>query len=419
MALAVAGAKLDGQVVGLRCVDGEIAAVGPEVAPDDGDEILDADGLALVPGLVNAHTHAAMTLFRGYADDLPLMEWLTEHIWPVEKRLSDDDVYWGTRLACVEMIRTGTTSFWDMYWHAEAAARAVEDAGMRAITAAPLIDDADPAKSERACADAARSVERIVANAGALARPGFAPHAIYSVSERSLRWLVEQSAERGLPVQIHLSETEEEVENCLAAHGVRPAFYLDRTGLLGPRTMLAHGCWLDRAELELIADRGATVVTNPVANLKLAVGRVFPYVDARQVGVELGLGTDGPGSNNSLDLLADAKVFALLQKNEARDPAAVAASEVLEIATGQRSALLGGRGLEVGAPADFLLVRTDAAELALGELDAGLVYAATGSLVDTTVVAGRALMRHGAVEGEREIVGRARERAAGLGLRSS
>ena len=176
--------------------------------------------------------------------------------------------------------------------------------------------------------------------------------------------------------------------------------------------MLAHGCWLDRAELELIAERGATVVTNPVANLKLAVGRVFPYRDAREVGVEVGLGTDGPGSNNSLDLLADAKTFALLQKNEARDPAAVTAPESLAIATGRRSGLLGGRGLEVGAPADFLLVRSDDPELSLGALDAGLVYAASGSIVDTTVVAGRVLMRGGVVEGADEVVARARERAA-------
>jgi 5-methylthioadenosine/S-adenosylhomocysteine deaminase len=418
VALTVTNATLEGVAVGVRCADGEIVAVGPAVTPEPDDEVIDAAGMALVPGLVNGHTHAAMTLFRGFADDLPLMEWLTDHIWPIEKRMADEDVYWGTRLACVEMIRTGTTRFWDMYWHAHAAAQAVEDAGVRAVAAAPLIDDADPAKSERACADAERSLERIADAAGELAKPGFAPHAIYSLSERSLRWIAERSAELGVPVQIHLSETEDEVAGCLESHGDRPAFYLDRVGLLGPHTVLAHGCWLDRSELELIADRGATVVTNPVANLKLAVGRVFPYADARQVGIEVGLGTDGPGSNNSLDLLADAKVFALLQKNEARDPAAVTASEALAIATGRRSGLLGGRGLVAEAPADFLLVRSDDPELALGALDAGLVYAASGAIVDTTVVAGRVLMRGGVVEGADEVVARARERAAGLGIMS-
>jgi 5-methylthioadenosine/S-adenosylhomocysteine deaminase len=414
--LAVINATYEGVAVGLRCEGGEIVALGPGVEPEPGDEVMPGDGMALLPGFVNGHTHAAMTLFRGFADDLPLMEWLTGHIWPVEKRMDDEDVYWGTRLACVEMIRTGTTSFWDMYWHAHATARAVEDAGVRAVTAAPLIDDSDPEKSERACGDAERSLDQIIDAGGDLARPGFAPHAIYSVSERSLRWVAERSAELRIPVQIHLSETEDEVSGCLEQHGERPAFVLDRVGLLGPNTVLAHGCWLDRAELELIADRGATVVTNPVANLKLAVGRVFPYLEARQVGVEVGLGTDGPGSNNSLDLLSDAKTFALLQKNEARDPAAVTATESLAIATGRRSGLLGGRGLAVGAPADFLLVQTDDPALSLGTLDAGLVYAASGSIVDTTVVAGKVLMRGGVVEGADEVVVRARERAERLGI---
>ena len=222
-ALTVRGATLDGEEVGLRCEDGAIAAVGPDVRPEDGDELIDGTGLALVPGLVNGHTHAAMTLFRGFADDLPLMEWLTDHIWPVEKRMSDDDVYWGARLASVEMIRTGTTCFWDMYWHAEATARAIEDAGLRAVTAAPLIDDGDPAKSERACSDAERSLERIDEAGGEMARPGFAPHAIYSVSERSLRWITERSEELGLPVQIHLSETEGEVKSASpSAASARP-----------------------------------------------------------------------------------------------------------------------------------------------------------------------------------------------------
>ena len=410
------GAALDGRVVGLRCEAGEVVAIGPEVVATPDDEVIDAAGLTLVPGLVNAHTHAAMTLFRGYADDLPLMEWLTEHIWPVEKRMSDEDVYWGTRLACVEMIRTGTTTFWDMYWHAHAAARAVEDSGLRAVTAAPLIDDADPAKSERACADAERSIEAIAEAGGSLARPGFAPHAIYSVSERSLRWVAERSTELEMPMQVHLSETEDEVADCVARHGVRPAHYLDRVGVLGPRTVLAHGCWVDRGELELIAERGATVVTNPVANLKLAVGGTLPYIAARELGVRIGLGTDGPGSNNSLDLLADVKTFALLQKYEARNPAAVTATEALEIATGRRSPLLGGRGVAVGAAADFILVRTDDPTLSLGELDAGLVYAASGAVVDTTVVAGRALMRDGVVEGADAVVAGARERARGLGI---
>ena len=372
------------------------------------------DELVRVDGLVNAHTHAAMTLFRSYADDLPLMQWLEGYIWPAERRLEAEDVYWGTRLACVEMIRTGTVRFWDMYWHPGASARAVRDSGLRAVIGAPLIDDGDPAKSPKLREAAERSLEEIADEGGDAVEPALAPHAIYTVSEESLEWIAETSAQRGLPIQIHLSETEAEVERCLSDHGERPAVYLDQLGLLGPRTMLAHCVWLDRSELELIAERGATIATNPVANMKLAVGRVFDYRAARAAGVEIGIGTDGAGSNNSLDLLADAKVFALLQKHEAGDPAAVTASETWEIATGRRSRLLDVAG---GDGENNVLVRRDAPELSLGDLEAGLVYAASGSVVDTTVVGGRELMRGGVVEGADEVVARARERADRLGLR--
>ena len=202
-------------------------------------------------------------------------------------------------------------------------------------------------------------------------------------------------------MQIHLSETEAEVSDCVRKRGQRPAHYLDRLGLLGPRTLLAHGVWLDEGELELIAEREATIVTNPVANLKLAVGRVFPYRAARDGGVRVGLGTDGAGSNNSLDLLADLKTFALLQKNEARDPAAVSAEEAWEVATGRRAPLLGASGrLAPGEPADFLLLRADAPELSLGDLTAGLAYAAPAAAVDTSV-GGAGPDAGGVVEGAR------------------
>ncbi len=417
--LAVTGALLGGETVGLRCADGTIAAIGPEVAPEPGDETVDAGGMPLVPALVNGHTHAAMTLFRGYGGDLPLMRWLREKIWPVEAKLDAEDVYWGTRLACAEMIRTGTARFWDMYWQPAASARAVEDAGLRAHIGGPLFD-ADGRTAEMR----ARALDDLeaLAGRGPAVAAAIAPHSIYTVSEGLLRWAGELAAERGLALQIHLSETEQEVRDCLADHGDRPAVYLDRLGLLGERTVLAHGVWLDQAELELIAERGATVVANPVANMKLAVGGVMPYPAARRAGVAVGLGTDGAGSNNSLDLLSDLKIFALTQRHAAEDPTVVPAAEALEIATGARAPLLAGARageLILGAPADFLLLRGDSPELGIGELASDLVYAASGSVVDTTVVAGRVLMRGGTVEGTAEIVARARERATQLGIGSS
>jgi 5-methylthioadenosine/S-adenosylhomocysteine deaminase len=416
MTLAVLDAVLDGESVSLRAEGGRIAGLGAGVAPRQGDDVIDAGGMALVPGLVNGHTHAAMTLFRGYGDDLPLMQWLEEKIWPAEARLDSEDVYWGTRLACAEMIRTGTVRFWDMYWQPGATARAVEDAGLRATIGAPLLDGNDPRRTSELQASALRSLEELEGRGDRIA-PALAPHAIYTVSEASLRWIADHAAEGGLPIHIHLSETEREVADCVAAHGVRPAAYLDRVGLLGPRTLLAHAIWMDDDELDLIAERGTTLVANPVANLKLAVGGVFPYRAARERGIPVGLGTDGAGSNNSLDLFQDMKVLALLQKHEARDPAVMPASDAWRVATGRLAPLLGAPArLAAGEPADFLLLRADAPELSLGNLVADLVYAASGAVVDTTVVAGEVVMRGGEIPGLDEIETRARERARRLGI---
>jgi 5-methylthioadenosine/S-adenosylhomocysteine deaminase len=420
--LAVVNAALDGEVVGMRCAEGLIEAIGTDVAAQPGDETIDAGGAALVAALVNGHTHAAMTLFRGYGGDLPLMRWLQEKVWPVEAKLEPEDVYWGTRLACAEMIRTGTARFWDMYWHPDATAQAVEDAGLRAHIGGPLFDAAGDIEGMQATA-----LENLEALAGRepLIDRALAPHSIYTVSEELLRWTAEAAAEHGAAIHIHLSETEREVVDCLERHGERPAAYLDRLGVLGERTVLAHGVWLDEAELELIAARGATLVANPVANMKLAVGGFCPYPAARRAGVAVGLGTDGPGSNDSLDLLADLKVFALTQRHASGDPTVLPAAEAWEIATGALAPRLrDGAGSSVatcgllspGAPADFLLLRRDTPALGIGDLASDLVYAANGSIVDTTIVAGRVLMEGGEIEGEEEILARVAERARRLGI---
>lgn len=413
--LTVVDASLDGEAVSVRCEDGVIAALGADVIPEPGDETIDAARAPLVAPLLNAHTHAAMTLFRGYGGDLPLMRWLREKIWPVEARLEAKDVYWGVRLACLEMIRTGTTRFWDMYWHPGATARAVLDSGLRATIGAPLFDvDGDVGRLH---STALESLDELRGLGEPRIEPSLTPHSIYTVSEESLRWTAELAAERDVPIHIHLSETREEVDDCIEAHGLRPADYLDRLGALGERTLLAHGVWLDHDELDLLTEHGCTVAANPVANQKLAVGGVFPYPAARQAGVAVGLGTDGAGSNDSLDLLSDLKIFALTQRQAAGDPTILPAAEAWEIATGARAPLLGaGEPLEVGAAADFLLLRSNAYEIGIGNLASNLVYAASGSVVDTTVVAGRVLMRGGEVPEAEEVLARAAERARKLGI---
>lgn len=407
--LTVTNAVLDGERVGVRTIDGTIDALGRDVVPAPGDETLDADGLVLVRGLVNGHTHAAMTLFRGYGDDLPLMEWLETRIWPAEAKLTADDVYWGTRLACLEMIRSGTVHFWDMYWHQLEVARAVLDSGIRATVGQPILEfpgAPDGARPELA-AEGVAALNALGPRVGA----ALTPHAPYSVTEASLRLIAEISAAHNVPVHTHLSETEQEVHDSIDAHGCRPARYLDQLGLLNPRTILAHGVWLDDDELALIAERGATIVTNPVSNMKLAVGRAFPYPRARAAGVAVGIGTDGAASNNSLDLLADMKVLALLQKHSERDPSVLPASEAWALATGELAPALGGRAVAVGEPADFLLVDSSGIEMTPGPLVESLVYASSSAAVDTVVVDGQILMRHRQVDGEAEIRARALEAA--------
>lgn len=409
-------AVLDGEKVGLRIRDGLIAEIGPEVAAGSGDQVTDARGGILIPPLVNGHTHAAMTLFRGHGDDLPLMRWLQEAVWPVEAKLEAEDVYWGTRLACLEMIRTGTARFWDMYWEPGAVARAVSDAGLRAVIGPPMIDPNSKSGIEGRNAELLDQLEALEAF-GPRIGASVSPHSIYTVGTESLEFAVQAAADRELPIHIHLSETEPEVDDCVSQFGIRPAAYLDSLGLLTPTTTLAHGVWLDRDELELIAERGATVTTNPVANMKLAVGNAFPYPEARRAGVNLALGTDGAGSNNSLDLLADLKTFALLQRHHAASAEAIPVEEAWAIATGRRSPLIGDPDpLTPGKPADFLLLDPDAHELALGDLTSSLVYTASGSVVNTTVVAGEVLMEDRVVDGADEVVAKARERAARLGL---
>ncbi len=250
MELVIRGATVDGGTRDIGIEGGRIAWVrepeGGAGAKPSADRTIDGRGLYAFPGLRNGHTHAAMTLFRGYGDDLPLMEWLRTRIWPAEARLTEEDVYHGTRLAIVEMIRSGTTYFNDMYWHQPGVVRAVEELGLRAHVGSVFIDHGDPSGVE---AGAQReAVLRQVAERDRLdprIQVALAPHAIYSVAPESLVWMGELAAKHDLIVHIHLSETREEVDACVEEHGLRPAPFLERLGLLGPNLVLAHGVYLD------------------------------------------------------------------------------------------------------------------------------------------------------------------------------
>lgn len=417
MKLLVKDATLGGEKVSLGIDGGEIACVeaDPSAArpgPGEADHVIDASGLHAFPSLRNGHTHAAMTLFRGWGDDLPLMEWLQEHVWPAEEHMTAEDVYHGTRLAVVEMIRSGTTHFNEMYWHVDQVARAVGELGVRAHLGAIFIDHGDP---ETAARWREHTLELIEARDRMDPRLSLAlaPHSIYTVTRENLEWLGELARGHDLPLHIHLSETMDEVEECVEEHGVRPVRLLDDLGLLETDLIAAHGVHLDEEETALLGRAGAAVVTNPTANMKLAVGGIFDYDRAREAGVRVALGTDGAGSNNSLDMIEEMKVAALAQKHRAGDPRSLPADEALALATTSAAEIFGpGNGrLEAGQPADLVLVDLSGAPTMPGhDPVSDLVYAASGSCVHTTICDGRVLMHDRELEtaDEEEILGEAR-----------
>lgn len=403
--------------------DGTIAAIGADAGREhEYDHVIEGRGRVLLPGLANTHTHAAMTLLRGYADDMLLQPWLAERIWPLEAHLRGDDVYWGTRLACLEMITTGTIGFNDMYFFMESAARAADEAGLRATLSYGFIDLGDSEKREHEC----RATEDLVSHVSRMANPrigaAVGPHAVYTVSEEGRSWCAEFAKERGIGVHVHLAETRTEVDDAVAATGKRPVQLQDEAGLLGPRTVAAHGCWLDDAECRLLAERGTTVSHNPASNMKLATGRAMPYPALKAAGARVALGTDGCASNNSLDLFEEMKTAALLQKFAWNDPTALPAREALGLATTHAHAALGWAGgrLEPGAPADLVLLETSTpCNTPLHHPVSNAVYACPGSAVTTTICNGRVLMHERVVPGADEVLAGARQAAGALLARAA
>lgn len=396
---------------------GMIASVGEgtgRAARHEADRVIEGDGAFALPALVNTHTHAAMSLLRGYAEDMPLDRWLSEKIWPVEAHLTGDDVYWGTKLACLEMIRSGTVAFNDMYFFMEDAARAVAETGMCAVLAYGFIDLFSEEKREAEIRNTEKFVKFVKDLGNPRIRAAVGPHAVYTVSREGLSWCAEFARSEGIGIHIHLCETEKEVSDAVTTWGRRPVAILDECGILTPRTVAAHCCWLDRDECALVARRGVHVSHCPVSNMKLATGRAMPFHWLKEAGASVTLGTDGCASNNSLDLLADVKVAALLQKFAWNSPTLLPAEEALAIATSAGARALGfGHGrIAPGEPGDIILVDPRAVcNTPAHSVTSNLVYSCTGSVVRTAICRGSVLMHDGVVPGEEEIL-RGASRAA-------
>lgn len=356
------------------------------------DQTLDASGMAILPPFYNTHTHAAMSLLRGYADDMPLQKWLNDYIWPFENGMKASDIREGSRLAVREMIKTGTVFFSDMYFDIEETIAVVQEYGIRAAIGVTFVESHSKSQQE-AKLDMLRGWSDPT---GGLVTLTVAPHAIYTVGPDLLVRCAETARELGLKLHIHLSETRQEVDDCKRDHGTTPVRYLDSLGFLGPDVVAAHVVHMDEEEAAILAERGVTISHCPCSNMKLASG-IFPYKLLREAGCRITLGTDGDSSNNNLDMREEMKFAALLAKVSSGDPETMPAEEALEMASRNGAEAFGIDAGEIaeGREADALLVRLDDERMQpLHNLVSNWVYSAGSSCIDTVICRGRVIMQN-------------------------
>ena len=391
------GMYLPSCYVGVK--DAYIRYVGSQKPAEDFGEVIDGRGRLLVPGMVNAHTHVPMTLMRGYGEDLPLQKWLFDRIFPFEDQLTSEAVYWGSMLGIAEMLMTGTVSFTDMYYFCDDIVQAVEETGIKANIGRG-ITCFDPAKRLAdipAYAETRALLERFRGTDGRI-RIDVAPHAEYTTRPDILRDAAELASQYGARMQIHLSETKSEHEECLTRHGKTPTRLLEEVGVLSHPLTAAHGVWVTDDDIACLAAHGATLAHCAKSNLKLGSG-IAPVVRAKQAGLSVAIGTDSAASNNVLDMVDEMRTAALLAKGAACDATVMSAEEVLRMGT-RVGALSQGRtdcgDVAEGFRADMVMV--DATAIGMCPLHAPLsefLYGAGSRAVCMTVVDGRVLYRDG------------------------
>ena len=386
----------------LAVADGAIAGIGAMAdlpARPGAERIIDAAGNLLMPGLINCHGHGAMTLFRGLADDLPLMTWLTEYIFPAEARLVDAEmVYWCSKLAAAEMILAGTTTVADAYFHEDAAAQAFCEAGLRTVAAQGIIDFPAPGVPDPT-QNIATAVDFLSSWQGKnpLLTPALFCHSPYTCSPDTLQRAKGLAREAGSLFFIHLAETQDEIKQIKEQHGCTPVELLHRLGLLDENTVCVHCVWLETRDIELLRETGAKVATCPESNMKLGSG-IAPLAELLAAGVPVGLGTDGCASNNDLDLFQEMASCARLHKVAAHEPTRLPAAAVLGMTTGAGAGVLGLAGqagrLAKGLRADCIIVDRRQPHLTPFHNPETLVYAGRGSDVATVLIDGRVVMQN-------------------------
>jgi len=371
-----------------------ISKVAPSIAAC-ADEKIDATGKIVLPGMVNTHTHAAMTLFRGIGEDASLHDWLAA-VRAVEVKVSPPQIRAGSELAAIEMIKGGTTCFNDMYFHMDEVASAVEESGMRACLGYSTVDMGDVGKRKSELKICEQFIKDWQGKADGRITTSVPPHSLYLCSKELLEASEAMSKKYSVPLHIHLSETRKEVFDCLSAHKLRPIPYLDSLGLLSSRTVAAHCVWLTKEEVRLLALRKASVSLNPVSNAKLAGGAVSPLPEMEELGVNVSLGTDGSASNDSLSMFETMKFMALSVKNARWDATAGTAHQMLSAATegGARALGINAGALAIGKLADIILLDARAPNLVPShDVTANIVYSAHAGNVTDSIINGKVVMR--------------------------
>lgn len=395
------GGSVDPATIGIA--DSRIKSITDAETVPAADRTIDADGGLVLPGLVNAHTHSPMTLFRGFADNLPFETWLHERIVPAEEQLSREDVLTGARLAALEMIRTGTTAFADMYFAMDAVVQAVEEAGLRATLGPGVVvdDPTDEAAVTARVEEVAAFADEYAGAADGRVQTMYAPHALYSCPDEGLELLAAKADATGRLYHLHANETIGEVDRLREQYdGTDPIVHLDDLGVLDSNAFVAHAVHLTDSEIAVLAERNVAVAHCPAANAKLGNG-IAPISALVEAGVPVCLGTDGVASNNSLDLLEEMKVAALLGKARERDATTLDTSTVIKMATRNGARAIGQPGgvIAPGEPADLIVLDGDSPNFTPGyDLLSDAVYAATGGDVTTTIVDGSVLMADRTVE---------------------
>ena len=389
----------------------KVVASDNQMLVPDGAEVVDCTGKAAFPGFINMHTHAGMALMKGIGEDMAFHEWL-DKIWQVEEHIDDEYVYCATKAACLEMIKTGTTTFNDQYWHMPMAYKAAMETGMRPALSYVVLDKNDPEESERQ-KEQCRQMYELTKGWDPKAQLLISIHAIYSVREPMMLWAVDFARERGLKIHIHISETRKEVEDCMREHnGMSPVEYLDSLGVLGPDVIAAHTLWLSDNDVRILGERGVTCVHNINSNLKLASGYRFRYNELKEAGANVCIGTDGCGSSNNLDLLEAMKTAAIVQKAWRDDPTAMPLEDLVTMVGGNAAKALGinaGR-IEEGTLADLLIIDVTGYQfLSPATFLANLVYSAHSDCVESVICDGKFIMRDRVVPGEEQILADARK----------